>query len=228
MNPVPLHIRVWLLQSPSIRRAHTERSRAHALERASLLIWAADSEMMRAQQWCSEETFRGLFFFFFPCFNVRTWNGPESLFGGMDALGSGFPLWKVLLLLLILLQSGRSSLLDCHPSCSCTSSEILCNRPDSSKQFPMPSFHGPSGAGNLSVGEEDLLENITSMWVHRRDNISQQPPKLKRMGLFSFTLNPFSVTSLIDSLIDPNQIVFQLETWSRVCEALKENCSHTI
>lgn len=50
MNPVPLHIRVWLLQSPSIRRAHTERSRAHALERASLLIWAADSEMMRAQQ----------------------------------------------------------------------------------------------------------------------------------------------------------------------------------
>ncbi|XP_024136467.1 NT-3 growth factor receptor [Oryzias melastigma] len=108
----------------------------------------------------------------------------------MDALGSGFPLWKVLLLLLILLQSGRSSLLDCHPSCSCTSSEILCNRPDSSKQFPMPSFHGPSGAGNLSVGEEDLLENITSIHIENwtglemlRDVDMELYPGLQRLTI---------------------------------------------
>ncbi|RVE71457.1 hypothetical protein OJAV_G00052020 [Oryzias javanicus] len=118
----------------------------------------------------------------------------------MDVLGSGFPLWKVLLLLLILLQSGRSSLLDCPTSCTCTSSEILCNRPDSSTLFPMPSFH----AGNVSGGEENLLENITSIHIENwtglamlRDVDMELYPGLQRLtitrsGLKSIQARVFS------------------------------------
>uniref|UniRef100_H2MWU2 Tyrosine-protein kinase receptor n=1 Tax=Oryzias latipes TaxID=8090 RepID=H2MWU2_ORYLA len=83
----------------------------------------------------------------------------------MDVLGSMFPLWKALILFPVLLQSGRGDLPDCPPSCSCSSTDIICNRPDSSTLFPMPSFHGPSGAGNLSGGVEDLLENITTIHI---------------------------------------------------------------
>uniref|UniRef100_A0A3P9LVU1 Tyrosine-protein kinase receptor n=1 Tax=Oryzias latipes TaxID=8090 RepID=A0A3P9LVU1_ORYLA len=122
----------------------------------------------------------------------------------MDVLGSMFPLWTALILFPVLLQSGRGDLPDCPPSCSCSSTDIICNRPDSSTLFPMPSFHGPSGAGNLSGGVEDLLENITTIHIENwtglemlRDVDMELYPGLQRLtitrsGLKSIQTRVFS------------------------------------
>ncbi|XP_061578282.1 NT-3 growth factor receptor-like [Cololabis saira] len=83
----------------------------------------------------------------------------------MDA--SGFR-WKFVLLsflLVALVQDNLSSVLDCPPTCTCSQSEIHCNRSDGGQLFPLPSYQGSGGAGNSSGGADELFRNISSIHI---------------------------------------------------------------
>uniref|UniRef100_A0A3Q3J7T5 Tyrosine-protein kinase receptor n=1 Tax=Monopterus albus TaxID=43700 RepID=A0A3Q3J7T5_MONAL len=58
-----------------------------------------------------------------------------------------------------------SSLLDCPPTCTCSPTEIYCNKSDNSKFFPLLSFQGTGSAGNNTGSIEDLFQNITSIYI---------------------------------------------------------------
>ncbi|XP_068595081.1 NT-3 growth factor receptor-like [Brachionichthys hirsutus] len=73
--------------------------------------------------------------------------------------------WKVLLFLTAFFQNYLSTLLDCPPTCTCSSTEIHCNKSDSSKFFPLLSFPGAASAGNTTGSIEDLFLNITSIYI---------------------------------------------------------------
>ncbi|XP_043980001.1 NT-3 growth factor receptor-like isoform X1 [Gambusia affinis] len=70
--------------------------------------------------------------------------------------------WKVFLLLVCLFHSSLSSLLDCPPTCTCSSTEIYCNKSDNSSISQLLSFH-MAGAENMSESIADLFQNITSI-----------------------------------------------------------------
>ena len=53
--------------------------------------------------------------------------------------------------------------MDCPPTCTCSPTEIYCNKSDNSKFFPLLSSQGTGSAGNSTGGIEDLFQNITSM-----------------------------------------------------------------
>ncbi|XP_047237816.1 NT-3 growth factor receptor-like isoform X2 [Girardinichthys multiradiatus] len=73
----------------------------------------------------------------------------------------------VFLLLVCLFHSSLSSLVDCPPTCSCSSTEIYCNKSDSSGLFPLLSFQGTSTAGNVSESIEDFFQNISSIYLEK-------------------------------------------------------------
>ncbi|KAF3854196.1 hypothetical protein F7725_022251 [Dissostichus mawsoni] len=56
-----------------------------------------------------------------------------------------------------------SSLLDCPPTCTCSPTEIFCNKSDNSRFFPLLSFQGTGSGGNSTGSIEDLFQNITSI-----------------------------------------------------------------
>ncbi|XP_013884575.1 NT-3 growth factor receptor [Austrofundulus limnaeus] len=96
--------------------------------------------------------------------------------------------WKVLVLLCVYFHTNLSSLLDCHPSCSCSSSEIFCNRSDSSQFFPLLSL--PGSEANISGTPEELVQNITTIhienWVglqNLRDVDMEIYPGLQRLTI---------------------------------------------
>ncbi|XP_017295104.1 NT-3 growth factor receptor-like isoform X1 [Kryptolebias marmoratus] len=70
--------------------------------------------------------------------------------------------WKVVILLFVSFHNNLSSLLDCPSSCSCSPSEIFCNRSDSRQFFP-PLFSPGSEANNGTL--EDLVQNITNIHI---------------------------------------------------------------
>lgn len=73
----------------------------------------------------------------------------------------------MVLVLTVLCHTYLGSLLDCPPTCTCSPTDIYCNKSDDSRFFPVLSFQG-SGTGtggNGSGGIEDLLENITSIYI---------------------------------------------------------------
>uniref|UniRef100_A0A3P8UMU9 Ig-like domain-containing protein n=1 Tax=Cynoglossus semilaevis TaxID=244447 RepID=A0A3P8UMU9_CYNSE len=72
---------------------------------------------------------------------------------------------KVFFLLTLCFHNYLSSLLDCPPTCTCSTTEIYCNKSDGSKFFPLLSFQGTGGAGNSTGGIEDLFQNITSIHI---------------------------------------------------------------
>ncbi|XP_044049774.1 NT-3 growth factor receptor [Siniperca chuatsi] len=76
--------------------------------------------------------------------------------------------WKVFFLLSVFFRNYLSSLLDCPPTCTCSPTEIFCNKSDNSKFFPLLSFQGAGGAGgagNSTGSIEDLFQNITSIHI---------------------------------------------------------------
>ncbi|XP_074533664.1 NT-3 growth factor receptor-like isoform X2 [Halichoeres trimaculatus] len=89
----------------------------------------------------------------------------------MELLGAGFGVWRPRRIWLLFLLSGAcfhgylGSLLDCPPTCSCSPSEIFCNKSDSSSIFPLLSFQGSGSSANSSVSIEDLFQNISSIHI---------------------------------------------------------------
>ncbi|KAM6926140.1 NT-3 growth factor receptor-like [Lycodopsis pacificus] len=73
--------------------------------------------------------------------------------------------WKVVFLLSVFFRNYLSSLLDCPPTCTCSPTEIYCNKSDNSKFFPLLSFQGTGSAGNSTGSIEDLFQNITSIHI---------------------------------------------------------------
>ncbi|XP_071345330.1 NT-3 growth factor receptor-like isoform X2 [Trachinotus anak] len=73
--------------------------------------------------------------------------------------------WKVVFLLSAFFHNYLSSLLDCPPTCTCSPTEIYCNKSDNSRFFPLLSSQGTGSAGNSSGGIEDLSQNITSIHI---------------------------------------------------------------
>uniref|UniRef100_A0A3Q1HGN7 Tyrosine-protein kinase receptor n=1 Tax=Anabas testudineus TaxID=64144 RepID=A0A3Q1HGN7_ANATE len=76
-----------------------------------------------------------------------------------------FPLCPVFFLLSIFFHNYLSSFLDCPPTCTCSPTEIYCNKSDNSKFFPLLSFQGTGGVGNSTGSIEDLFQNITSIYI---------------------------------------------------------------
>ncbi|XP_062327858.1 NT-3 growth factor receptor [Osmerus eperlanus] len=72
--------------------------------------------------------------------------------------------WRVLFLMSIF-QDYLSSMLDCPPTCSCSPTEIYCNKSDNGKFFPLLALQDTGSSGNTSVDIEDLFKNITSIHI---------------------------------------------------------------
>nr|XP_023995471.1 NT-3 growth factor receptor-like [Salvelinus alpinus] len=70
--------------------------------------------------------------------------------------------WRVLFLLSIF-QDYLSNMLDCPPTCSCSPTEIYCNKSDNGKFFPLLALQDTGNNGNNSI--EDLFKNITSIHI---------------------------------------------------------------
>uniref|UniRef100_A0A3B5MWT4 Tyrosine-protein kinase receptor n=1 Tax=Xiphophorus couchianus TaxID=32473 RepID=A0A3B5MWT4_9TELE len=75
--------------------------------------------------------------------------------------------WRVLLLMSVF-QDYLSSMLDCPPTCSCSQTEIYCNKSDSGRFFPLLALQD-TGSNGTGVDIADLFKNITSI------NLSKNP-----------------------------------------------------
>lgn len=69
--------------------------------------------------------------------------------------------WRVLFLMSIF-QDYLSSMLDCPPTCSCSQTEIYCNKSDNDQLFPLLALQD-TGTNGTNVDIAELLKNITSM-----------------------------------------------------------------
>ncbi|XP_049339943.1 NT-3 growth factor receptor isoform X3 [Astyanax mexicanus] len=73
--------------------------------------------------------------------------------------------WRILLLLAVTRHS-LGSILDCPPTCSCSSSEIHCNKSYQGTFFPLLALHETAGEGNGTHSSiPDLFENISSIHI---------------------------------------------------------------
>lgn len=68
----------------------------------------------------------------------------------------------MVLVLTVLCHTYLGSLLDCPPTCTCSPTDIYCNKSDNSKFFPVLYY---LGTGNDSGLIDDLYGNITSIYV---------------------------------------------------------------
>ncbi|CAL8324622.1 unnamed protein product, partial [Gadus morhua 'NCC'] len=59
-------------------------------------------------------------------------------------------------------QNYLSSMLDCPPTCTCSSSEIYCNKSNEEKFFPLLSSPSTGTNGNTTGLNDDLCQNISS------------------------------------------------------------------
>ncbi|MEQ2225522.1 hypothetical protein ILYODFUR_018346 [Ilyodon furcidens] len=64
-------------------------------------------------------------------------------------------------------QDYLSSMLDCPPTCSCSQTEIYCNKSDNGRFFPLLALQD-TGSNGTSVDIADLFKNITSMYINRK------------------------------------------------------------
>lgn len=69
--------------------------------------------------------------------------------------------WRVLFLMSIF-QDYLSSMLDCPPTCSCSQTEIYCNKSDNGRFFPLLALQD-TGSNGTSVDIAELFQNISSM-----------------------------------------------------------------
>lgn len=105
----------------------------------------------------------------------RTYSLIFSLSDSMDRFGAFFGAfgvrrppriwrcWKIIFLLSAFFHNYLGFLQDCPPTCTCSSTEIYCNKSDDSQFFPLHSFQRAVSAGNSTRSTEDLFQNITSM-----------------------------------------------------------------
>uniref|UniRef100_A0AAZ3QWH2 Neurotrophic tyrosine kinase, receptor, type 3b n=1 Tax=Oncorhynchus tshawytscha TaxID=74940 RepID=A0AAZ3QWH2_ONCTS len=67
------------------------------------------------------------------------------------------------LFLFCVFQEYLSSMLDCPPTCSCSLTEIYCNKSDTGKFFPVVALQDTGSSGNSSVDIAELFNNISSI-----------------------------------------------------------------
>ncbi|XP_056454576.1 NT-3 growth factor receptor-like isoform X1 [Gadus chalcogrammus] len=72
--------------------------------------------------------------------------------------------WRLLFLLSVF-QNYLSSMLDCPPTCTCSSSEIYCNKSNEEKFFPLLSSPSTGTNGNNTGLNDDLCQNISSIHI---------------------------------------------------------------
>ncbi|XP_067256434.1 NT-3 growth factor receptor isoform X1 [Chanodichthys erythropterus] len=72
--------------------------------------------------------------------------------------------WRLFFLSSIF-QGYWSSMLDCPPTCSCSPTEIYCNKSDSGNFFPLLALQDPAGNGSNNNDIEELFRNITSIHI---------------------------------------------------------------
>uniref|UniRef100_A0A3Q2ZS36 Tyrosine-protein kinase receptor n=1 Tax=Kryptolebias marmoratus TaxID=37003 RepID=A0A3Q2ZS36_KRYMA len=70
--------------------------------------------------------------------------------------------WRVLFLMSVF-QDYLSSMLDCPPTCSCSQTEIYCNKSDNGRFFPLLALETGSNGTNVDIA--DLFKNITSIHI---------------------------------------------------------------
>lgn len=70
---------------------------------------------------------------------------------------------RMVLFLFCVFQEYLSSMLDCPPTCSCSLTEIYCNKSDTGKFFPVVALQDTGSSGNSSVDIAELFNNISSM-----------------------------------------------------------------
>ncbi|XP_041841361.1 NT-3 growth factor receptor isoform X2 [Melanotaenia boesemani] len=70
--------------------------------------------------------------------------------------------WRVLFLMSVF-QDYLSSMLDCPLTCSCSQTEIFCNKSDSGRFFPLLVLQDGSNGTNVDIAE--LFKNITSVHI---------------------------------------------------------------
>ncbi|KAI7813746.1 putative NT-3 growth factor receptor [Triplophysa rosa] len=85
--------------------------------------------------------------------------------------------WRFIFLSSIF-QGYWSSMLDCPPTCSCSPTEIYCNKSDSGNFFPLLALQDPTGNGSNNNDIEELFRNITSI------NLSRNPLSTLSWQLF--------------------------------------------
>ncbi|GAA6225941.1 NT-3 growth factor receptor-like isoform X1 [Lates japonicus] len=61
-------------------------------------------------------------------------------------------------------QDYLSSMLDCPPTCSCSQTEIYCNKSDNGRFFPLLALQD-TGNNGTSVDIAELFKNITSIHI---------------------------------------------------------------
>ncbi|XP_034427531.1 NT-3 growth factor receptor isoform X3 [Hippoglossus hippoglossus] len=71
--------------------------------------------------------------------------------------------WRVLFLMSVF-QDYLSSMLDCPPTCSCSQTEIYCNKSDSGRFFPLLALQDTGNNGS-SVDIAELFKNISSIHI---------------------------------------------------------------
>ncbi|XP_030270332.1 NT-3 growth factor receptor isoform X2 [Sparus aurata] len=71
--------------------------------------------------------------------------------------------WRVLFLMSIF-QDYLSSMLDCPPTCSCSQTEIYCNKSDNGRFFPLLALQD-TGSNGTSVDIAELFQNISSIHI---------------------------------------------------------------
>ncbi|XP_064843030.1 NT-3 growth factor receptor-like isoform X2 [Oncorhynchus masou masou] len=69
------------------------------------------------------------------------------------------------LFLFCVFQEYLSSMLDCPPTCSCSLTEIYCNKSDTGKLFPVVALQDTGSSGNSSVDIAELFNNISSIHI---------------------------------------------------------------
>ncbi|CAB1452751.1 unnamed protein product [Pleuronectes platessa] len=69
--------------------------------------------------------------------------------------------WRVLFLMSVF-QDYLSSMLDCPPTCSCSQTEIYCNKSDSGRFFPLLALQD-TGNNGTSVDIAELFKNISTI-----------------------------------------------------------------
>lgn len=145
------------------RKAHRASSvRAVLLHPLRLLLSSSPRS-------CSVRTYRGrrdLFctFFFVPARDMDLWFYSIRIYW-----------WRVLFLMSIF-QDYLSSMLDCPPTCSCSQTEIYCNKSDNDRFFPLLALQD-TGSNGTNVDIKELFKNITSMWVDARFLLLLSIPK---------------------------------------------------
>ncbi|XP_075886883.1 NT-3 growth factor receptor [Nelusetta ayraudi] len=89
--------------------------------------------------------------------------------------------WKVLFLMSVF-QDYLSSMLDCPPSCSCSQTEIYCNKSDNGRFFPLLALQ-ETGSNGTNVDIAELFKNISSIHIENWSDL--QTLRDVDMGLYT-------------------------------------------